>query len=249
MRPLIGITTSTATRDPRHPRPIASAVNLAYSVSVYQADGMPLLLPNVAEPADADDIVAGLHGLLLSGGGDVDPAHWGEPPHPKLGSIDPRRDALEMALLHAARRRQMPALGICRGGQLMAVALGGDLWQDIPAQLPANVGHFQQVSRPEAYHPVRVAPDSLLARIFAGELRPRVNSFHHQAVRRCGELLTPIAWSDDDLIEAVAAPDAPFLLGVQWHPEEMTETDPPQARLFSTFMQAARDYAARILPA
>jgi len=254
MRPLIGITTSTTDREQDAVKPAASRVNLAYSQSIHQAGGLPLLLPNSVPPDDADAVVSGLHGLLLSGGGDVDPAYWGETPHPKLGLVDPQRDSLEMALLHAALRRNVPVFGICRGVQLMAVALNGDLWQDIPSQLPACGGHFGQPPRHLAHHSVRVTPDSPLARIFQQtvndiDFRVQVNSFHHQAVRKSGPALIPIAWSDDELIEALVAPEAQFVLGVQWHPEEMAATDPLQARLFAAFVQAARDYAGRMLPA
>jgi len=255
MRPLIGITTSTTDREQNAAKPAASHANLAYSQSILRAGGLPLLLPNSLPPKDADAAMSGLHGLLLTGGGDVDPVNWGEAPHPKLGFVDPQRDSLEMALLRAALRRDMPVLGICRGVQLMAVALDGDLWQDIPSQLPACDVHFQQPPRHLAHHSVRITPDSPLARIFQPEhtrdadYRLQVNSFHHQAVRKSGPALAPIAWSDDELIEALAAPDAVFVLGVQWHPEEMAATDPLQARLFAAFVEAARDYAEWMLPA
>jgi len=253
MRPLIGITSSSVTRD-RDVKPTASHVNLAYSQSVFQAGGLPVLIPNSVPPEDADGLVASLHGLLLSGGGDVDPAHWGESPHPSLGTVDPSRDGLEMALLRAALPRQTPVLGICRGVQLMAAALGGELWQDLPSQLPGNLGHFQSSPRPEVSHEVRVAPDSLLARVYwpdgaEAECRLPVNSFHHQAVRRCGAGQVPVAWSDDEIIEALVMPEARFVLGVQWHPEEMTAADPQQDRLFLAFVQAAAEFAARTLAA
>jgi putative glutamine amidotransferase len=256
MRPFIGLTTSTTGHERDAAKPAASHLSLAYSQSIIRAGGLPLLLPNSLPPEGADDIVFGLHGLVLCGGGDVDPLNWGEPPHPKLGIVDPQRDTLEMALLHAALRREVPVLGICRGVQLMAVALGGDLWQDIPSQLPDSGGHFQPLPRHETHHPVRVAPDSTLARIFQPDPDAQnspcvlqVNSFHHQAVRQCGRSLAPIAWSEDEIIEALVAPDAQFVLGVQWHPEEMTASDPLQARLFAAFVQASREYATRTLPA
>lgn len=253
MRPLIGITSSSVVPD-QGTKPAASHVNLAYSQSVFQAGGVPVLIPNTVHPEDADALVASLHGLLLSGGGDVDPAHWGEPPHPNLGVVDPARDRLEMALLRAALQRQTPVLGICRGVQVMAAALGGELWQDLPSQVPGNLGHFQSSPRLEISHEVRVAPDSLLARVYwpdgaEADCRLPVNSFHHQAVRRCGAGQVPVAWSDDEIIEALAMPEAGFVLGVQWHPEEMTATDPQHARLFLAFVQAAAEFAARTLAA
>lgn len=253
MRPLIGITSSTVARG-QETKPTATHVHLAYSQQVLQAGGMPVLIPNSVRPEDADELAATLHGLLLSGGGDVDPVYWGESPHPNLGTVDPQRDRLEMALLQAALAREVPVLGICRGVQLMAAALGGELWQDLPSQLPGNPGHFQTAPRPEVSHEVHIAPDSPLARVYWPEgadadARLQVNSFHHQAVRRCGQGQLPVAWSDDDIIEALVMPQARFALGVQWHPEEMAATDPLQARLFLAFVQAAAEFAARTLTA
>ncbi|MHB0939204.1 MAG: gamma-glutamyl-gamma-aminobutyrate hydrolase family protein [Armatimonadota bacterium] len=253
MRPLIGITSSTVARD-QDTKPAASHVNLAYSESIIRAGGMPVLIPNSVQPEDVDELVALLHGLLLSGGGDVDPAHWGETPHPELGNVDQQRDRLEMALLQAALVREAPVLGICRGIQVMAAALGGELWQDIPSQLPGSPGHFQSMQRREVSHEVRVAPDSPLAAICwpdgaNADCRLHVNSFHHQAVRQCGNGQVPIAWSDDEIIEALAMPEARFVLGVQWHPEEMAASDPLQSRLFLAFVQAAAEFADRTLTA
>jgi putative glutamine amidotransferase len=252
MRPFIGITTSTHEREHEQIVNVASAVNLNYSLTIYAAGGMPVLLPNAAHPEDADGILSRLDGVIFSGGGDVDPALWGEAPHPNLGTVDRHRDSLEIALLHAALRRQLPVLGICRGIQVMTVALGGDLWQDIPSQVQENVGHYQRNARRESCHPVHLQPASPLAAILRSEaaahdetVRIPVNSFHHQAARKHGTVLTPVAWSDDGLIEALMIPDLPFALGVQWHPEDMAATSHRQANLFAAFVQAAADYAGR----
>lgn len=245
MRPFIGITTSTYEREHELVVNVASVLNYVYSQAVYVAGGLPLLLPTMPFDA-ADDILARLDGLIFSGGGDVDPAHWGEVPHPNLGKVDIRRDQFEMALLHAALRQDLPVLGICRGIQLMNVALGGDLWQDIPSQVQENIGHYQQNSRQDSFHHVRVEPDSRLTSILwknSAEhdqtFRLPVNSFHHQAARHIGSIVTPIAWTDDGLIEALIIPDARFALGVQWHPEDMAATNAVQANIFHAFVQAA----------
>ncbi len=250
MRPRIGITTSTHMREQEGASIPASVVNLVYGQSLVRAGAIPLQLPNALGPEDAAEVLSSLDGLVLSGGGDVDPAHWGEAPHPKLGHVDPVRDALEMALLREALRRDLPVLGICRGIQLMAAALGGDLWQDIPAQCGTDICHYQRAARADTFHAVRLVADSPLARIYG--LRPdaegacvlRVNSFHHQAVRAPGPALIPIGWTADNLIEAAALPAAAFVLGVQWHPEDLAADDPRQARLFAAFVQVA---AARLV--
>ena len=246
MRPRIGITTSTLERTPEGALRTSAATHLVYAQCIYDAGGLPLLLPNLPA-ADAAEVLASLDGLLLSGGGDIDPAFWGEAPHPALGSVDPGRDHFEYALVRAAQQRGLPVLGICRGIQMLAVAAGGTIWQDIPAQLPDSLPHQQTAPRHQPSHRVTLAPGSRLARILlpapadsAAPLHIDVNSFHHQAARSCATIFSAMAWSDDGLIEGIAAADDWFALGVQWHPEEMAATDPRQARLFTALIEAAR---------
>lgn len=247
MRPVIGITSSTHAREHEgDPPQVASVVNVAYARSVVQVGGLPVLLPNACGPDDAEEILAHVDGLLLSGGGDVDPARWREAPHPRLGKVDAQRDALEIALLHEALRRDLPVFGICRGVQVMAVAHGGALWQDLPDQVGTGVGHYQQ-GRAGYGHEVCLKADALLARVLhpdGGPERLRVNSFHHQAARAYGAL-RPVAWSDDGVVEGLEAPGATFALGVQWHPEDLTAHDPVQVRLFAAFVEAARTGGTR----
>lgn len=242
MRPRIGISTSTLERGPEGPIRTSAATHLTYAECVYQAGGLPLLLPNLPDITDADEVLAHLDGVLLSGGGDIDPSYWGEAPHPALGTVDPVRDRFEIALAQAALRRDLPLLAICRGVQVLTIATGGDLWQDIPSQRPDSLPHKQHIARHLPSHDVRVAPDSLLARVLwpdgTDDVLLPVNSMHHQAPRACGTRLTPVAWCTDDIVEALTATDAFFILGVQWHPEEMAATDPRQARLFSALIHA-----------
>lgn len=246
MRPRIGVTTSTLQRAPEGTLRESTATPLSYAQSIYHAGGWPLLLPNLPAADEAEAILAMLDGLVLSGGGDVDPACWGEAPHPALGVVDTVRDAFEMALVRAALRRDLPVLGICRGMQVMAVAGGGSLWQHLPAQIPGALAHMQAAPRDQASHAVSLAAHSLLAEIVNTEQGARdailtidVNSFHHQAVNSCGKLFAAIAWSPDGVIEGLAAPESRFALGVQWHPEELCATNAIQARLFHALIDAA----------
>ena len=149
-----------------------------------------------------------------------------------------------MHLLRTALDRDLPVFGICRGIQVMAVATGGDIWQDIPSQCPGSLAHRQSAPRQDPSHDVMVTADSLLARILWPEGNPQerisVNSFHHQAPRKCGTLFQAVAMSPDGITEALSIPAAHFALGVQWHPEELAGSDPSHARLFTAFVKAAQ---------
>ncbi|MEV4661475.1 gamma-glutamyl-gamma-aminobutyrate hydrolase family protein [Micromonospora echinofusca] len=202
----------------------------AYVRAVTAAGGRALVLP----PDDRDaDVLRMLDGLLLAGGADVDPARYGQLPAPRTESR-PGRDAGELALLTAALDTDLPVLGVCRGMQLLAVAAGGSLHQ----HLPDVVGHDLHRPAPGVYggHGVRFAPGSLAATVLAGVVR--VNSYHHQAVADPGRL-TATGWSDDGVVEAIEDPHRPFLLGVQWHPEN--EPDP---RPIAALVRAAGEHRA-----
>ena len=215
-----------------------AALKQDYLDAVVGAGAVPVVIAPDATPA-ADLVTARLDALMLVGGADVDPAHYGETPLNDSVSPGPERDALELALLHSALARGLPVLAICRGHQVLNVARGGDLWQDLPTQQPHGLRH-RQVEAPHAVgHELRIAPGSLLHTI-AGSERLGANSFHHQAVRALGRGLRPTAWSADGLVEALEDPAHPFVLGVQWHPEEMLD-DAPHRALFDAFVQAAVD--------
>jgi putative glutamine amidotransferase len=197
-------------------------LNTAYVRALDRAGLVPLALPTMLAPERA---IAALHargirGLVLTGGEDVEPARYGATPHPKLEDTDPARDAAEMALIAAARERRLPILAICRGIQILNVALGGTLYQDLGSERPGPVTHTGDDSR----HAVRVEPGSLLERTL-GTRAATVNSRHHQAIRDLAPALRAVAWAEDGLIEAAEPVDAasPWMLAVQWHPEDLTE--------------------------
>jgi putative glutamine amidotransferase len=212
--------------------------NQEYVRAVQQAAGIPILLP----PGDLDAGLALLEragGLVLTGGADIDPANYGAQPHPKLGHTDPERDELEIGLTRAAVERGKPVFGICRGQQLINVALGGTLYQDLSAEHPSGVQHDSKPRNgpPTLAHPIKVDRGTRLASIVgAGDLP--VNSFHHQAIRRLAPDLCATAFSSDGLVEGLESPDG-RVLAVQCHPEELTHLEWARA-LFAAFVEQAR---------
>ena len=197
-------------------------LNTAYVRALDAAGLVPLALPTMLAPerASAAHQNGAVRGLVLTGGEDVEPARYGASPHPKLEETDPARDAAEFALISAARARRLPILAICRGMQILNVALGGTLYQDLSTERPGPITHAGNAGR----HAIRVGPGSLLERTL-GTRAASVNSRHHQAIRDLAPGLRASAWAEDGLIEAVepADADAPWTLAVQWHPEDLTE--------------------------
>jgi putative glutamine amidotransferase len=216
-----------------------------YLVRVREAGGIPVMLPPIGElPAEILDRV---DGLLLSGGEDIDPERYFAPPSPKLGTVDPLRDALELSLAAEAVRRGMPVLAICRGLQVLNVALGGTLIQDLPSECPSDTQHRQEAPSTEGTHPVSLSPGTRLAGI-AGTAQLVVNSFHHQAAKDVAPNLQAVAHAADGVIEAVEGREG-FVLGVQWHPE--IQHGEFSLKLFGAFVEACRAYteARRAIPA
>jgi putative glutamine amidotransferase len=212
------------------------------------APGMAGTLPGGGTPAeDAGELLAGAAGLVLGGGDDVDPRRYGEEPLPGAGlDLAPRRDALEWQLLAEARARRLPVWGICRGFQVINVFFGGSLWQDLPLQRPAPVAHDPGPPQDRLAHSLRLlAPEAPLGERLAGAGQPpRVNSRHHQGVKRLGAGLVAVAAAPDGLIEAAIltaagdeAPDAWWVRGVEWHPENLLAL-PEQLALWRDFAVA-----------
>jgi putative glutamine amidotransferase len=221
------------------------AVPRTYVEAVRQAGGAAY---GFAGPVDGDEAAAaldGFDGLMLTGGVDLDPRYVGETPHPALGQVDPARDALEWAILGAALERDLPILGICRGCQVLAARVGGELYQDLPSQFPGALQHAQRAPRDHESHPVRLTADTLGWQVLEGRDEVWVNSFHHQAVRRLPDGWRPFAWAPDGVMEGFEREGGAFALGVQWHPEGLVNADPLQRRLFSAFVAAGRRHADR----
>ncbi len=235
MGPLIGISCSVDDESEK------LSLNLPYLRAVEAAGGVPVMLAGTEETARA--VIGRLQGVLLTGGVDVDPCHFGEEPHPALGEVSATRDAFELALAKEALRRGIPVFGICRGCQVMAIAGGGTLYQDIPSQRPESLQHYQHGARARASHAVDVSAGSRLREI-SGAAQLRVNSFHHQAVRDLPQGWITTANAPDGLIEAFEDPAHPYWLAVQWHPEGLYPHDPAAMALFATFVQAAQEVAS-----
>jgi putative glutamine amidotransferase len=214
--------------------------NVSYTAAARSAGLRPYILPVLA-PEDAGALLEGMAGLVLTGGEDVDPARYGAPPHPALGDVHDGRDAFEIALVHAARERKLPTLAICRGVQVLNVALGGTLVQDLPSEWPGVLPHEGGADRSARVHDVRVVAGSRLAEAL-GATGLATNSFHHQAVSRLGDGLRAVAHAPDGVIEGVAGTsEAWWVVGVQWHPEELVASREAWDRaLFARFADAVR---------
>jgi len=237
--PLIGISGITRAVDGT----LRTGINVAYASSVVRQGGVPLILSPLIGPENAEAALEPLHGLVLSGGEDIDPSAYGHTRHPQLGKVDAVRDAFELALFKAARERQLPVLAICRGIQLVNVAMGGTLWQDLPSERGGSVAHDPPLARTARSHSVGAVPGSRLARA-VGVSKLTVNSFHHQAIREAAAGVIVSARSQDDVIEGIESPPGPWwLVGVQWHPEEFhTEAGGPDHGLFLSLIREAERF-------
>lgn len=207
-----------------------------YLDMLYRAGGAPLVIP--AHGRHPEGILDRLDGLLLTGGGDVDPALYAHPPRPETTGVDPDRDTLEARLVSLAVERDTPILAICRGIQILNVALGGTLIQDIAAQVSGSTNHWDLEHWNEPSHPVRVEGGSALHGLVGEEVS--VNSIHHQAVDRLGSGLRAVGWAPDGVVEAVEAAELRFCMGLQWHPECLGPAD-PGFRVFESFVRAAKE--------
>lgn len=222
-----------------------------YLHAISKARGLPSIVASgFTNPLDeaeqlAGEILDNCDGLMLSGGTDVDPKIFGEIPHTALGRVDGPRDPFEITLAREAVRRDMPVLGICRGLQVLNVAQGGTLIQDIPSDVENAVTHEAGENRVEIAHEVTIQPGSRLANLLS-TTRVGVNSFHHQAAKRLGEGLTQTATSPEDgIVEGLEMSDRTFVVAVQWHPENFWRTSPLFDGLFTGFVEAAHNWAGK----
>lgn len=242
MRPLIGISCSMGqaiySMNQNNVPQMQHRLGDNYVKAIVQAGGVPVLLPNNMDLTSVEELSAGLDGFLLSGGGDVDPALFGERATEQLGAVTPRRDDFELALArYVINETDKPVLSICRGIQVMNVAMGGTLHIDLPSD--GKLCHsLTMYPRNVRTHDVKVTPGTRMEDIMSGS-KGRVNSFHHQAIRDVADCFVISAVSaDDGVVEAVEQPGERFVVGVQWHPEELVEYEEAQ-KLFRSFVEAA----------
>ena len=202
-----------------------------YLSALENARLIPIIAAPVPDVSAAAELVERVDGLVLTGGADVNPSLYGEKPHPMLGEVSDDRDAWEVALLLAARAINLPVLAICRGVQVLNVALGGTLYQDLPSQRPGDINHDPDLPRTTRSHATDIAAESRLGRA-VGLTQIRTNSVHHQAIRRAADELRIVANAADGVIEGVeSAPESPWwCVGVQWHPEDLAGDEQPWDR-------------------
>jgi len=237
-QPIIGITTYNGRTKEDLPAIILLRV---YVQAIIQAGGVPVLIPADLDEGDWMDLFERMNGILLSGGGDIALERYNGLPHPRVDSVDEKRDELEFGLLRSCINQGKPFFGICRGAQVVNVGMGGTLYSHIEDQHPDSLKHdyFPDYQRNRLSHMVRVEDGSHLAEI-VGEPVLHVNSLHHQGIKDLAPTLKPVAFAPDGLIEAVELSDHPFGLAVQWHPEWLTDQQPTR-NLFKAFVNSTRE--------
>ena len=244
-RPLVGVTTQSLQAIDGIPEglPASVVMNQRYYHAAAAAGAAPVLIPLLDDLETLRAIYDAMDGILIPGGVDMDPATFGEPAHAELGRIDPARDRVEIQLVKWAVEDHKPVLGLCRGLQVINVALGGTLYQDLEAEYPNAIKHdyFPNFgfSRDHLAHDVAVAAGSRLRHALAGASVP-VNSMHHQGIKSLARPLVASAVAPDGLIEAAELPNDSYVVGVQWHPEVFELSEPSSGELFRDFVAASR---------
>lgn len=241
-RPSIGITPDVSLPSPEAPFP-RFELKVAYPDAVLRAGGLPLVLPFSEDRSVIDLYLDRVSGLVVTGGAfDVPPELYGETPREGLGPLKPERTQFELSLLRGALQRRLPILGVCGGMQLLNVAFGGTLFQDLGRELPEAKPHEQKHDRAQPQHPIEVGDQTHLAEAIGGKGQLMVNSTHHQAVKTPGEGLVVSGVAPDGVVEAIELPGADqFVVGVQWHPELLVDTVPPHLGLYRALVARARD--------
>ncbi|WP_041219743.1 gamma-glutamyl-gamma-aminobutyrate hydrolase family protein [Desulfitobacterium dichloroeliminans] len=232
-KPIIGITIAHCNEE------LKSYPRALYVEAVKQAGGQPILLPTIATVEEAEDIVGLIDGLILTGGGDISPILLEEEPIRGVGECLPDRDLSEILMTQKALDKDLPLLGICKGIQILAIAAGGKIYQDIVSECPESMEHKMKAPRDFPWHEILLMESHL--KDFLGEERISVNSVHHQAVAEVPREFAVSAVAPDGIIEAIEKKEASFCVGVQWHPEVMVK-DKNSQRLFQQFIKAGKDY-------
>lgn len=238
-RPLIGMTTYRKMADQSPPIEIIGLMP-SYIESIVVAGGLPVLIPLGLGETELAEILARVDGVLLPGGGDIEPSIYHGQGHDTMYGIDRDRDRVELAVARLVVQMQKPLLAICRGHQILNVALGGTLWEDVKTFMPQAIrhDHFRGFPRNHLAHSVTAVPDSQIGRMM-GKTEIAVNSLHHQGVRDLAPELRATAVAPDGLVEGAEIPGHPFAVSVQWHPENLIHDDPTMLSLFKGLIKAA----------
>jgi gamma-glutamyl-gamma-aminobutyrate hydrolase PuuD len=243
-RPLVGITCGEVHNKDEPWSPVVFGQSRTYIDSVLQAGGTPVLLPLTADPGVLADVCDTLDGLLLAGGNDLSPSLYDQQPSTEEHDYSVLRDASEQIVLRTILEARKPILGICRGMQLLNVHFGGSLYQDIATNLPDAIDHNASTKLKtlvDLGHALEIAPGSKLAGIVGNEAIG-ANAHHHQAIDRLGDGIEAVAWASDSVVEAIEKADYPYMIGIQAHPESLTEVEPRWQQLFTSFVQASRTF-------
>ena len=217
------------------------SVNLlaTYSSAIERSGGLPVIIPYTEDEKSLSEYIKVCDGFLFSGGCDIEPARFGEETKDTCGNIQKNRDSLEFSVFKKAFEAKKPIVGICRGIQVINVALGGTLYQDIPSELPSEIPHRQSGPKNLPSHEVKILSDTPLMELI-GKERMTANSFHHQAIKALGEGLEVMALADDGIIEAVFYNGKNYILGYQWHPERLCDTNEDNKTLFDNFINTCQ---------
>jgi putative glutamine amidotransferase len=235
VKPRIAITLELSAKGER----CLNFLDLAYAECVERAGGLPLYFPSLIPPTFADEAVAMIDGLVLTGGADIHPSYYGEEINSPVILSPNQRTDFDLRLFHASLKADKPILAICHGMQIMNVALGGTLFQDIPSQVPGSLLHRGEKDSVPARHTVTVEAGSRLAKIMTGMVEFKVSSTHHQAVKALGKNLQISARAPDGIVEGIELLDHPKFIGIQWHPEKDPHGEPSR-RLFQWLVEMAR---------
>ncbi|MDY6856955.1 MAG: gamma-glutamyl-gamma-aminobutyrate hydrolase family protein [Thermodesulfobacteriota bacterium] len=239
MKPLIGITSDYQRNEDIFKCP-AYFISENYIMAVKEAGGIPIIMPYISDNTVVEELLERIDGLLITGGNfDINPEFYGEMPIEELGKFNEKRTAFEMEITKAALKADKPIFGICGGEQLLNVATGGSLFQDIETQVKKAQSHQQTAAKSEVYHPVHIQPSTKLYSIL-GCNTIKTNSTHHQSIKKIGRNLTINAIAEDGIIEGIESIDHTFILGVQWHPEYLYKKEKPFERLFKAFVQSCK---------
>lgn len=213
-----------------------SKIENTYIRAIEASGGAAILLPYTANPESIDRFIDLCDGFIFAGGADIEPARYGEEKHPRCGETTPYRDEVEFLAFEKIMKTEKPIMGICRGSQLINVALGGTLYQDIPSEIKTDLTHKQEHPHSEPAHEANVVSGSLLHSLI-GKSRIHINSLHHQAIKELGDGLSPMAVADDGIIEAIVRTGKRLVWGFQWHPEKTFDNSEDSKAIFKKFIE------------